>query len=126
MSVTILKRITTEAKKIRKRHPNMKWVDAVKQAGRKIKKPVRKSAKKSAIKKPVRAIAKRSAPRRVNPIRNNSHKTAAHYVAQARAILLHDLGSAEARKFVATTKSAKRKIQKYINDKKSKIRKLTT
>lgn len=122
MSVATLKRITAEAKRIRKKHPNTKWVNAVKQASKKLKGKTPK--RKPAAKKTVRKVGRKLATRRKSVSDPRHTKTAAHYLAAARAVLIEDLGKAEARKFVATTKTAKRKIQKAINMKKAKLRKV--
>jgi len=125
----ILKKITAEAKRIRRIHPKLKWIDAVRQASKKLKgKTVKKKTarKKSAVRKSARPAARVKVTRvkvaRVKAARPT--KTAAHYMSQARKVLIEDLGKAEARKFIATTKTAKRKIQKTINEKKSRLRKV--
>lgn len=120
----ILKRITTEAKRIRRIHPKLKWIDAVRQASKKLKgKAVKKKTapRKTARKK---AAVKKSVVKRSSPKVHRLTKTAGQYMAAARKVLIEDLGKAEARKFVATTKTAKRKIQKSINEKKVKLRKI--
>ena len=60
-NATRLKRITSEAKRIRKTKPNMKWVDAVRAASKKLSKSRPDPVKKKAAKKvgAVRTVSKK-------------------------------------------------------------------
>lgn len=60
-NATRLKRITSEAKRIRKTKPNMKWVDAVRAASKKLSKSRTNPVKKKAAKKvgAVRTVSKK-------------------------------------------------------------------
>lgn len=71
MAKNALKKITAEAKRIRKKHPRTSWKSAIKEAGRKyrtgkISSPRPKPAKvaKVGAKKRKRAVKKKAAPRR--------------------------------------------------------------
>lgn len=59
-----LTKITTEAKKIRKKNPSIKWTDAIKLAANSIN-GVKKAASKKADKKKVVAVKKKAAQKKV-------------------------------------------------------------
>jgi hypothetical protein len=129
--MSALKKITTEAKKIFKKGGS--WKAAIKAASAKyragkISGPTRK--KKAAPKK--KAAKRRAVVRKVKSlhraegaaIKKLSGVTVAHHISQAKTKLVNSIASAEARKFTAVKKSAKRKIAKSISALKSKYRKL--
>lgn len=113
-----LKKITARAKSIRKKHPQMKWVNAVKQASKEVKhKPAKKAVRKSAPKKSARKSVSGSAPKKVMNVSIHGTMNA------VCSSLLSDIGKLEARKFAAKTKTDKRKIAKTIAEKKKMYRK---
>lgn len=122
MSATTLKKITTEAKRIRKEHPGKSWKAAVKEAGRKYRsgKKKRSSPKRRSS---ISAVARPARKKRSVKV-HRSKKTASQHLSEAKKLLVEKIGDSEARKFVAKTKRAKRKISKTISALKSKVRKL--
>jgi hypothetical protein len=124
----ILKKITAEAKRIRKAHPNMKWHSALKDAAKNIKSGaktvVKKSAavKKSAVKK---LVVKKSA------VKKSARKIAAvtpdlsigSVMSTGKKLMLHKLGVLEAKKYATKLKRDKNKISKEIIEVKKTLRK---
>lgn len=141
---THLQKITAKAKQLRKQHPNMKWTSLIKMAAKKVKPAAKKrSAPKKrkarvgaykVIEKRESRSAKPSAVYRVNRTKKGTVKsvnrvagvpnTVAGMMGAARRILVEEVGRLEARKFIATTKRDKGKIQKIISQKKSQLRRL--
>lgn len=132
---TVLKKITTEAKKIRKKNPRISWKSAVKQAGAKYRKSApKKKETRSAPKKTVRrsSVKKKATTTRRKVSGYNSAFGAAMVAgvseSSALAMLkrkyLHDIGVLEARKYAATRKADKNKISKKISELKAKYRKI--
>jgi iron uptake system EfeUOB component EfeO/EfeM len=136
---SILKKITAEAKRIRKAHPGKAWKNAVKEAGAKYRKGTIKGVKKSGkVKKIVSAdkyklkhgytTVKR---KRVSGVKNaydkidkkETHITIAGIKKNASIILSEKLGKLSVRHHHAKTKSEKRKIAKDIRAVKSDLRK---
>lgn len=122
MSATILKKITSEAKRIRKKSPRTSWQSAVKQAGAKY----RASAKK----KPAKKAAKKTAKRRVNGYDSafSSNQMIAGVKAPTMAMMrkkvLDEIGKLEAKKFATKGVRDKRAISKKIAEKKRLYKKL--
>lgn len=126
MSAT-LKKITAEAKRIRKRSPRTSWTSAVKQAGAKYRSG--KIGGKPARKKAAKKVAKKAAPKkRVGMVKISQDAfgkaTVSGIMASAKKVLLQDIGKMEAKKFAATTKREKSQIAKKIAEKKRQYRKL--
>ena len=126
MAANALKKITTEAQKIRKKSPGISWKSAVKKAGAKYrasaktsKKPVRKKAAKKVARRSVKRKTVGTAPVVIQRDTVQSH------VGAAKKLLLDSLGKLEGRKFAASTKTDKRKLQKSINHTKAQIRRLS-
>ena len=132
----VLKKITAEAKRIRKKNPRLSWKSAVKQAGAKYRGAAKK---KTATRKPTvkkKAAKKSAATKRATTRRKVSGYTSAFGGAMVAGInessalamlkkkYLHDIGNLESRKYVAKTKTEKRKIQKKISEIKAKFRKI--
>ncbi len=126
MSATILKKITTEAKRIRKKSPRTSWQSAVKQAGAKY----RASAKKKPAKKAAKKSATKTAKLRVNgydSVFSSNQMIAgvkAPTMAMMRKKVLDDIGKLEAKKFATKGVRDKRAISKKIAEKKRLYKKL--
>jgi len=130
---TTLQKITLEAKRIRKAHPNMKWTAAVKAAGAKYR-----GGKISGIKKKKTAPAKkrkrisgvpRPAPKAVSFKRKvvsgvGSISTAGH-VSAIKNDLKNKLGAELAAQHLAAKKMDKRKHAKKVADIKKKLRSIS-
>jgi hypothetical protein len=127
-ATTRLKQITTRAKAIRKKHPAMKWISAVREASRQIMSGKKKAPASPSKKRKVRShkpTAKRPA-RHGRPARKHSSKiTASGHLARAKKILEVNLGAAEVRKFKATTARVRRKAAKYIAALKKRYKKIS-
>ena len=134
-----LKKITTRAKHIRRTHGGT-WKAAVKKAGAEYRSGKIHGAKKTARKKTARrAPAKR---RRISGTLSAGGSsgiqgvkttflaaaigglTTAQHIAHAKKRIVNEIAAAEAHKFQAKTKTAKRKIQKRVTALKSRYRKL--
>jgi adenylate kinase len=124
---TTLKKITAEAKRIRKRHPGKKWITAVKEAGAKYrggklgktKVAKKKTARKKAAPKK-KVLRKRSTRRSVGSVNAaviNKSAIKSHY----RVALGHQL----LRRELATTKTAKKQIGKQIAETRRALNYLT-
>jgi len=136
---TTLKKITARAKHIRHTHGGT-WKAAVKKAGAeyragKIHGVKKKSAKKTARKKVVRRIKKLhhlegKAIHALHGVHSTFQAaaigglTTAQHIAHAKKKIVQEIATAEAHKFAAGKKMAKRKIAKRITALKSKYRKL--
>ena len=131
---TVLKKITTEAKKIRKKNPRISWKSAVKQAGAKYRKsaPKKKAARPAAKKTVRRSSAKKTDVRKRKVSGYNSAFGSAMVagVSESTALAmlkrkyLHEIGLLEARKYAAARKADKNKISKKIAELKAKYRKI--
>jgi hypothetical protein len=118
----ILKKITAEAKRIRKAHPNMKWHSALKDAAKHIKSGAKTVVKKSAVKK---SAVKKSA------VKKSAHKIAlvtpdlsiGSVISTGKKLMLHKLGVLEAKKYATKLKRDKSKISKEITEVKKTLRK---
>jgi hypothetical protein len=140
MASSALKKITTRAKHIRRIHGGT-WKTAIKKAGAEyragkihgVKKRI--AGKKKSRKKIVRRVkalhaAEGKAIRRLGGVRSTFQAaaigglTTAQHLAHAKKKIVHDIATAEAHKFTAKTKTAKRKISKRVTALKSKYRKL--
>lgn len=119
-----LKKITAEAKRIRRAHPNMAWKNAVKQAGAayrggslgKVKGKKKSAPKKKAAKKRVGSVRKKAASPRKRAVGAVISKSAirSHYkVALGNQLLQREL---------STTKTAKRKVSKKIAETKRALK----
>lgn len=128
---SVLKKITAEAKRIRKKNPRISWKSAVKQAGAKY----RGTVKKKTVRK--KSVAKKAAPKKKAATRRKvSGYTSAFGGAMVAGIkestalsmlkrkYLSDIGVLESRKYAEKTKMGKKRIQKKISELKSKYRKL--
>lgn len=116
MATTALKKITAEAKRIRKRHPGMKWVSAVKQAGAKYRKggisgvgKKRRPAKKKAARKKRPAAARKT---RVKV--TASVGSVAYHRSQMKHQLDEQLAWMLLSRDQATKKSVKNKLNKKV------------
>lgn len=110
-----LKKITAEAKRIRKQHPNKQWKDCVKAAGVKYRtgkiSGVGKRAKKSA---PKRRVAVVSGKPRVQ-VAANVGSVAMHKGAIASHYKV-DLANTLLKRELATTKTERKKLSKKVSD----------
>jgi len=61
---TALKKITAEAKRLRKKSPGMKWASAIKKASVKFRATKKPARKKAAPKKAIRRSVKKAAPKK--------------------------------------------------------------
>ena len=128
MSINLLKRITREAKRLKKRHPNRNYRSLQREAANKLKKKKPARRKKSARKKATRH--RKSVVRRIRAAHRREGKlisslgSVASHIGTAKKILYDQIGRAEGRKFAAKKKSAKRKIGKAITRMKARYRKL--
>jgi len=123
----ILKKITAEAKRIRKAHPNMKWHSALKDAAKHIKSGAKTVVKKSAVKKSAvkKLVVKKSA------VKKSARKIAAvtpdlsigSVMSTGKKLMLHKLGVLEAKKYATKLKRDKNKISKEIIEVKKTLRK---
>ena len=123
----ILKKITAEAKRIRKAHPNMKWHSALKDAAKHIKSGAKTIVKKSAVKKSAvkKLVVKKSA------VKKSARKIAAitpdlsigSVISTGKKLMLHKLGVLEAKKYATKLKRDKNKISKEITEVKKTLRK---
>lgn len=122
MSATILKKITAEAKRIRKKSPRTSWQSAVKQAGAKY----RKSAKKKVGKAPAKKAAKKRVTGYNSLYKSNQMIGAVKKVsiAQMKSSVIAEIGKLEAKKFAAKLVRDKKAIAKRIAEKKKLYRKL--
>lgn len=121
--------ITTAAKKLRRAHPSMKWVSAIKQASASYRAGHKAPAKKTKHAK-VKRIAKKS-KRKVGIVMNEGAArrtfaggTVSSLKSQLKTTYLDKLGKLEGRKFLQTTKTGKRKIAKEIAATKAELRKV--
>jgi hypothetical protein len=135
--MSALKKITARAKQIRKAHPSMKWMSAIKKAS--VEFNLNKTGVRNKTKHPRRAKKKttmRSRRRKVSAIDTVS-RTHTDYnkpevnisIGGLKTVLRKKLNQAldkkVIRKFHATGKRQKKKIQKEINAVKSELRKLS-
>lgn len=130
---TALKWITGQAKHYRRAHPSMTWKHAIKKASMdyrsKHKTPKRKVARSLKVKYGGRTKAKNAVKRlkRLHRAEGKAMKaigTVSAHLSSARKQLKEQIGWAEAQKFAAQKKSAKRKISKHITKLKIQYRKL--
>lgn len=127
---TTLKKITAEAKRIVKRAPKTKWVNAIKQAGAKYRAGKLGTVKKKAAKKAVKKAAKKKATR-ARRVGSVAPKVSAGFgltniqgsIAGIKRATVEQIGKLEARKFAAKTKTEKKRIAKKIAEKKRVYRK---
>lgn len=136
-----LKRITTRAKSLQRSHPNTKWTDLIKRASKEIKgkkrRPAKKRRKISAVKYIEKGEKKNVRPAKVyRTVRSkkgtfkgykrvgSARRTLNDNLRDARNLILDDIARLSTRKFLATRKTDKRKIQKSINAKRSQYKKL--
>lgn len=123
-----LSKITTEAKKIRRAHPSMKWSQAIKQAGAKYragKIGSAPAAKVGKAKKRRRTVTvKKTVTRRVKVGSAIGAVSADVHLRAARDIVKTALGTALAKQYAASTKMEKRKIGKQIADLKKRYNRL--
>lgn len=123
MSATILKKITAEAKRIRKQSPRTSWKSAVKQAGAKYRKTA-KSAKRPVSKKS--ATKKKRVGDAVSSFGSAMVAGVKKFsMATVRAQVLSEIGRLEAKKFAAKKVTEKRAIQKKLTEKKRLYKKLS-
>lgn len=126
-----LRWITSEAKHLRRKYPGKPWMSYIKQASAIYaekhggKSPVGHKHPKHRHRK-VRGVttASKSHIDKNRMTTNIQVGTIAGHMANARQMLVDKIGEAEARKFRATTKRAKRKIQRHISEMKKQYRKL--
>lgn len=120
----VLKQITTKAKKIYKRGGT--WKAAIKKAGA----AFRAKKKRAPAKRRKKAVARKRIIHRVKKLHSaegraiKSLGSVSSHLAAARSQLKEQIGWAEAQKFAANKKSAKRKISKHIARLKTQFRKL--
>jgi hypothetical protein len=138
MAVNPLKKITTRAKHIRRIHGGT-WKAAVKKAGAEYrsgkihgtkKRTPKKTPKKTARRKRIGGTLSASGSSGIQGVRSTfaaaaiGGLTTAQHIAHAKKKIVNDIAAAEARKFQAKTKTAKRKISKKIAEAKARFRKL--
>ena len=126
---TTLKKITAEAKRIRKKSPGMKWLSAVKQAGAKYRGGKLGGKKKATKRRPVarKGSSKRSAPRkRAAPrvARRPSGSVASH-ISEVKKLLKERLGRALVAKDQAKGIRNKKLKGKTVAAIKAQLRKLS-
>ena len=117
--MSVLKQITNEAKRIRKKNPRTTWKSAVKQAGAKYRSkktsaPKKKRASVSGIKKPRVQVATAA----------NVGRVPGSAVALKSGLKSHykiDLGNALMRRELAKTKTEKKQLAKKIHSLKKAI-----
>lgn len=115
----ILKKITAEAKRIRKAHPAMKWHSALKDAAKHIKSGAKTVVKKSAVKKAApKKVAKKSIIGYTSP-----ELSIGSVISTGKKLMLHKLGVLEAKKYATKLKRDKNKISKEITEVKKTLRK---
>jgi hypothetical protein len=136
-----IKKITNRAKEIRRKHPAMAWLSAVKEAGREYRSGKKKPAhkKKSAVKRRTPKSTPKRKRRRVAGIRTNADRvdrkrvnvtigSVSHHQSALKKALAERISSLYMRKVMAgsTKKSAaaRRKIQREINEVQKKFNKL--
>ena len=96
----ILKKITAEAKRIRKAHPAMKWHSALKDAAKHIKSGAKTVVKKSAVKKAApKKVAKKSIIGYTSP-----ELSIGSVISTGKKLMLHKLGVLEAKKYATKLK----------------------
>jgi len=129
---TVLKKITAEAKRIRKASPRMTWQAAIKKAGAKYRASAKKSPAKKAAGK--RKVATKKTATRKRKVAGYDSAFAPNQmiagvkkvsIAQMKTSVLTEIGKLEARKFAAKLKRDKTAIAKKIAEKKSLYRKLS-
>ena len=129
----VLKKITTEAKRIYKRGGT--WAGAIEKAGAKyregkIGKVVRMKTKNPRRKKKAATAKRKRIVKRIHVLHKKEGKairalgSVSHHISHAKHLLAEQIGWAELHKFQAKTKRAKRKVGKKIADLKSRYRKL--
>lgn len=118
---TVLKKITAEAKKIRKQHPSMQWKNAVKQAGAKYRSGSlsKKSApkKKTGVKKTLHyqgVIKKKTGNEYAYKLSGIGSLSTAQLKAEAGRRIKDKIGVLLLQKHMATTKREKARLQKEI------------
>lgn len=121
MSATVLKKITAEAKRIRKKSPRTSWQSAVKQAGKKYRSGKVSGTKKKVAKK---AVRKKSVGRVQIHQDAFGKSSISGVMGSAKKILLTDIGRLEAKKFAAKGVREKKQIAKKIQEKKKLYRKM--
>lgn len=131
----IIAQISREAKRIRKRHPSIKWQSAIKEASRKLKGKKRSPAKRKTTRRKVsgvKSIRRRAVVRKIKRAHRHEGKlisklgsvTVAQSVSQTKEIIRERIGWMEASKLSAKTAKSKRGIQKRINELKKIYRQL--
>lgn len=120
----ILKKITAEAKRIRKAHPNMKWHSALKDAAKHIKSGAKTVVKKSAVKKvAVKKVAVKKAAKKSISGYSTPDLSIGSVLSTGKKLMLHKLGVLEAKKYATKLKRDKNKISKEITEVKKTLRK---
>lgn len=125
-----LKKITTTAKQLRKKHPGMSWQGAIKKAGAMYRGTAKKTVKKKAVKKTVAKKAHVKTHKKHASVKTGKigigvgSCTVSGLMAQGKKMLITDIGKLEAQKFAAKLKRDKNKIAKKIAEKKRAFRKL--
>lgn len=136
----VLKKITSRAKALRRKHPTAKWTNLIKQASREIKgkapaKAKRSKRRVSSVKYIDKGEAKNVRPSKVYRIQRSKKgtfkgykrvagATVAQHVSAAKELLLNDMARLSARKMVATKKRIKNKLQKQISEKRTQYNRL--
>lgn len=124
---SVLKKITAEAKRIRKANPRVTWKGAIKQAGAKYRATAKKKASRPVAKK---AAKKKTTVRRVSGFNSAFGGAMVAGISESSALsilkrkYLDGIGVLESRKYAAKTKVEKRSLQKKITELKAKYRKL--
>jgi hypothetical protein len=124
------KAITAKAKKLRKAHPSMTWISAIREASRKLKRKPKAQKRKRVSGVEKRRPSRSKTIRRIKKFHSAEGKaikslgSVASHLGHAKKIIEHEIGKLETQKFKATKKSTKRKISKRIAAKKSQFRKL--
>ena len=129
MAHTHLKKITAAAKAIRRKHPNKKWTDCIKQASKQVKLGAVKYIEKGETKKTPATKVYRVQRKKAGTF--NGYKkvagpgTISGHVSSAKGLLVDAIAKLEARRFTAKKKSDKRRIGKDITALKVRYRKLS-
>jgi hypothetical protein len=138
MAANALKKINAEIKKLKKKHPNSSHRALQKQASAKYRagklggKSKRHTTKKKSVGRVHHKPRKRvgAAPRSNGADRNDSKRVSINvgsvssHINAAKKKLVDEIGWNEATKLTAKTAKSKRMIQKRINEKKARLRKL--
>lgn len=135
----MLKKITTRAKALRRKHPTAKWTNLIKEAAKQVKgkkKATSKRRRVSSVKYIDKGEKKNVRPTKVYRINRTKKgnfkgytrvagaKTVTQILSDARRALIVDMAQLSAKKMVTVKKRKRNELQKKINEKRSLYNKI--